>query len=112
MARKDYPSDVSDDEWALCGALCDFDDARSATAPQRHYDVREVFDVLRWMVGSGSPWRYLPGNFPRWEVVYQQTQRRLKAGVFEAMVHDLRLSLRALDGRIPHRAQPSSIVAF
>jgi transposase len=34
-------------------------------------------------------------------VVYQQTQRWLKAGCFEAMVHDLRLALRVLGGRTP-----------
>lgn len=34
-------------------------------------------------------------------MVYQQTQRWLRAGVFEAMVHDLRLALRALGGRNP-----------
>jgi transposase len=33
--------------------------------------------------------------------VYQQTQRWLKAGCFEAMVHDLRLALRVLGGREP-----------
>lgn len=70
-------------------------------APQREHNMREVFNALRWMVRSGSPWRYLPTHFPRWEVVYQQTQRWIKAGCFEAMVHDLRLALRVLGGRNP-----------
>ena len=37
-------------------------------APQRHHELREVFDVLRWTVRSGSAWRYLPHDFPRWDV--------------------------------------------
>jgi SAM-dependent methyltransferase len=35
------------------------------------------------------------------EVVYQQTRRWLSAGVFEQMVHDLRVLLRLSEGRAP-----------
>jgi transposase len=60
-----------------------------------------VFDALRRLVRSGLPWRYLANDFPRWEVVYQQTQRWLRAGCFEMKVHDLRLALRVLNDRTP-----------
>jgi transposase len=36
-----------------------------------------------------------------WEAVYQQTQRWISAGVFEAMVHDLRALLRLGAGSAP-----------
>jgi transposase len=36
----------------------------------------------------------MPNDLPPWHTVCQQTQRWLKAGVFEAMVHDLREVLR------------------
>ena len=39
--------------------------------------------------------------------VYQQTQRWLKVGVFEAMVHDLRVLLRLAEGR---NEQPSAAI--
>ncbi len=41
----------------------------------------------------------LPHDFPPWEAVYQQTQRWIAAGCFEAMVHDLRALLRLASGR-------------
>ena len=41
----------------------------------------------------------MPHDLPPWEAVYQQTQRWLKAGVFEEMVHDLRVLLRLSEGR-------------
>jgi transposase len=45
-------------------------------------------------------WRYMPHDLPPWEAIYQQTRRWLSAGVFEAMVHDLRiLLLRLSEGR-------------
>jgi transposase len=94
--RKPYPSDVSDEEWAFVApylALVRED------APQRAHDLREVFNGLRWVVRTGSPWRYMPHDLPPWEAVYQQTRRWLSAGVFEAMVHDLRALLRLSEGR-------------
>ena len=44
----------------------------------------------------------LPNDLPPWHTVYQQTQRWLTAGVFEAMVHDLREVLRLAAGRNEH----------
>src|SRR5262245_48095749 len=102
--RKPYPSDVSDEEWAFVApylALVRED------APQRHHELREVFNALRWIVRAGSPWRLLPTNFPPWEAVYQQARRWLAAGVFETMAHDLRMLLREADGRMP---QPSAVI--
>src|SRR5215210_7618405 len=95
-SRKPYPSDVSDEEWAFVApylALLRED------APQRTHELRKVFNGLRWIVRSGAPWRMLPHDFPPWEAVYQQTHRWLSAGVFEAMVHDLRALLRLAQGR-------------
>jgi transposase len=96
--RKPYPSDVSDEEWAFVVPSLTF---LPLDAEQRTDDLREVFNAVPWLVRTGSPWRYLPNVFPRWEVVYQQTQRWLKAGAFEAIVHDLRALLRLAQGRAP-----------
>ena len=94
--RKPYPTDVSDEEWAFAAPyLTSMDPA----APQRRYEMREVFNALRWIVRTGAQWRMLPTNFPPWQAVYQQAQRWLAAGCFEAMVHDLRAVLRWADGR-------------
>ena len=94
--EKRYPSDASDEEWAFVApylALLPED------APQRGHALRDVFDALKWLVLAGAPWRMLPHDFPPWEIVYQQTRRWLRAGVFEAMIHDLRLLLRDFAGR-------------
>jgi len=97
--RTPYPTDVSDDEWAFAAPYLTL---MNVDAPQRHHDLREVFNALRWIVHTGAPWRYLPGDLPPWAAVYQQTRRWLDARVFEAMVHDLREMLRWADGRQAH----------
>jgi len=99
MERKAYPSDVSDDEWAF---LAPYLTLMKDEAPQREHPLREVFNGLRWVERTGAPWRLLPHDLPPWYTVYQQTQRWLRAGVFETMVHDLRMLLRERGGRAPH----------
>jgi transposase len=104
MERKPYPSDVSDDDWALVAPYLTL---ITEEAPQREHSLREVFNGLRWIVRAGAAWRLMPHDLPPWHTVYQQSQRWLKAGVFEAMVHDLREVLRVAQGRTP---QPSAAI--
>ncbi len=68
-------------------------------APQRQHSLRAVFDALRYMVRAGCPWRLLPNDLPPWQIVHQQAQRWLAAGVFEVMAHDLRMILRLMADR-------------
>ena len=104
MERKAYPSDVSDDEWAFVAPYLTL---MTETAPQRDYPLREVFNGLRWMVRAGASWRMMPHDLPPWWVVYQQNQRWTRAGVFEALVHDLRAVLRLAKGR---EEQPTAAI--
>lgn len=94
--RKSYPTDVSDEEWAFSAPYLTL---MVEQAPQRKHELRAMFNALRWMARAGAPWRLLPNDFPPWEAVYQQTQRWLQAGCFEAMVNDLRSILRVAQGR-------------
>jgi transposase len=94
--RKQYPSDVSDEEWAFVAPYLTL---MAEDAPQRDHGLRDVFNGLRWIVRTGSPWRYMPHDLPPHYTVYQQTQRWLRAGVFEAMVADLRALIRLGEGK-------------
>ena len=95
-ARKPYPTDVTDEEWAFVAPYLTLMDE---DAPQRRHPLREVVNALRWIVRTGAQWRMLPTNFPPWAAVYQQTHRWVAAGCFEATVHDLRALLRWAAGR-------------
>lgn len=104
MNRKPYPSDVSDDEWAFVAPYLTL---MKEDAPQRDHCLREVFNGLRWIVRTGAQWRLMPNDLPPWFTVFQQTQRWIRAGVFEAMVHDLRALLRVAAGR---NREPSAAI--
>lgn len=104
MERKPYPSDVSDEEWSFVAPYLTL---MTEEAPQREHDLRAVFNGLRWIVRTGAQWRMMPHDLPPWAAVYQQTQRWLKAGVFEAIVNDLRAVLRLAAGR---QQQPTAAI--
>lgn len=88
----------------VCSPVLDHD---GRGAPQREYPLREVFNGLRWIIRAGASWplRVMPNDLPPWHVVYDQTYCWLTAGVFEALVQDLRAVLRLAQGR---NAQPSA----
>lgn len=104
MTYKPYPSDVSDDEWAFVAPYLTL---MREDAPQREHSLRDLFNAARWVARAGIAWRMMPHDLPPWTAVYQQPQRWFKAGVFEAMVADLRLLLRVGQGRNP---QPSAAI--
>ena len=95
---------VTDEEWAFVApylALCRED------SEQREYNLRTVFNGLRYIVRTGGQWRYMPNDLPPWPVVYQQTQRWIRTRCFETMVEDLRMLLREFSGR---KAQPTAMI--
>lgn len=102
--RQPYPSDVSDEEWAFVAPYLTL---LPEDAGQRRYNLREVFNALRYLVRGGIAWRMLPHDFPRWELVYQQYRRWLAAGSFEAIVQDVRVLLRLIAQR---RGQPTAAI--
>jgi len=46
-------------------------------------DNRLFLEAVLWRVRTGAPWRDLPGDFGRWNSVFQRFRRWVKGGVFE-----------------------------
>ena len=99
-----YDSDVSDEEWAFCAPYLTL---MKEDAPQREYSSRAIFDAMRSMLRAGCPWRMIPNDLPPWHTVYDQAQRWIKAGCFEALAHDLRILLRLFAGKA---GQPTAVI--
>jgi transposase len=102
--KTEYPSDVSDEEWAFCAPYLTL---MKEDAPQRDYTLRAIFNAVRYMVRAGCPWRMIPNDLPPWFTVHQQARRWIQAGCFEVMAHDLRKMLRLLANRA---MQPTAVI--
>jgi hypothetical protein len=46
------------------GVCCPYLTLVPEDAPQRNHNLREVFNGLRWIVRTGSAWRYMPHDLP------------------------------------------------
>src|SRR5437899_457948 len=110
MARKAYPSDVSDDEWALVAPYLTL---MTEDAPQREHSLREVFNGLRWIVRVGAAWRMTEAiesgiaELARFARGLQEDLAAVKAGltlewsngVTEGQIHRLKLVKRQGSGQ-------------
>lgn len=45
-----------------------------------HYTLRDLTDAILWILRTGSQWRNLPENFPKWESVYYHFRKWGKDG--------------------------------
>lgn len=58
-----YTTNLSDNQWQIISKNLDL--ARS-----RKYELREIFNGILYLVKTGCQWRLLPGDFPKWQIVY------------------------------------------
>jgi putative transposase len=96
MERKSYPSDLTDEQWALIEPL--LPEAKPGGRP-REVDLREVLDGIFYLVKGGIPWRFMPHDLPPWGTVHFFYRRWRLDGTWERIEERLRTRLRHKDGR-------------
>jgi len=69
--RKIYPSDISQEQFSKIETM--LLSARKITAP-RKLDLYDVFCDVLYVLKTASPWRSLPGDFPKWRSVHAYFQ--------------------------------------
>jgi len=104
MARqaKRYPSDTSDEQWALIEPL--LPQVKAGGRPEKH-PRRAVVDAILYVVRTGCAWRQLPADFPPWQTVYWYFARWQEAQTTEKILPVVREQLRLQEGR---NAEPSA----
>lgn len=74
MGRRPYPSDLSDEHWALIEPMImawkQDRVRRSATGDPGTCDLREVVNAIFYQNRTGCQWRYLPHDLPAWSAVF------------------------------------------
>ncbi|ANY08816.1 transposase [Pseudonocardia sp. HH130630-07] len=96
--RRRYPSDTSDEQWALIEPLLPA--AGAGGRPEKHAR-RDVVDAILYVVRAGCAWRALPVDFPPWQTVYWYFNRWEQQRVTEQILPIVRRQLRADEGRDP-----------
>jgi len=98
MRRHPYPSDLTDEQWAVLQPL--IPPARPGGRP-RKTDVREVVNALFYLNREGCTWRALPRDFPPWKTVYNYFELWKLDGTWEDLLAALRQQVRRVEGRQP-----------
>jgi putative transposase len=98
MNPKPYPSDLTDEQWAVLGPL--IPEAKPGGRP-RKYPMRRILDALFYHAREGGSWRALPHDFPPWKTVYNYFQAWAQGGTWQRLLDALRPQVRAKAGRHP-----------
>jgi len=91
MASKIYPSDLSDDEWALLEMHLP---APKKRGRPRLHSPREILNAVFYVLKTGCQWRMLPRDFPPWKTVFHYFRAWRLDGIWERMNRALRRRLR------------------
>jgi putative transposase len=96
MRRKPYPSDLTDEQWALLKPLLPTPNRRGRP---RKTELREVVNALFYHAREGGTWRALPHDFPPWKTVYNYFQAWACDGTWQRLLDVLRAQVRSKAGR-------------
>lgn len=102
--RKPYPSDLTDEQWALIASLLPKNTGRGRKPT---HSRREMMNALLYLVRTGCAWRMLPHDLPPWEAVYAFWRRLLARGVLVKINDALRIQVRLAEDR---EAEPSVVI--
>ena len=98
MRRHPYPSDLTDEQWAVLQPL--IPPARPGGRP-RKTDLRQVVNALFYLNREGCTWRALPRDFPPWKTVYNYFELWKLDGTWQDLLAALREQVRLAEGRKP-----------
>ena len=93
MRLQTYPSDVTDEQWALIEPhLPVYPGGRPRTT-----DLRDVVDGVLYVLRTGCQWRFLPKDFPPKSTVWRYFDEWRHNGTIEAVHDSLRRKVRAAE---------------
>ncbi len=98
MKAQPYPTDLTDDQYALIAPL--LPPAKPGGRP-RSVDVRDVLDAIFYLNRAGCQWRMLPHDFPPCSTVHTYYRAWRRGGVWENLVDALRPQVRQAARRNP-----------
>jgi putative transposase len=98
LARKPYPSDLSDAQWAILEPL--LPPPFSVGAP-RKTDFRELLNAVFYVLSTGCPWSALPHDFPPEGTVRDYFHQWRRRGLWEQIHDTLRREVRQQVGKEP-----------
>lgn len=99
MRRLSYPSDLTDEQWALLEPL--FPPPAPRGRPRSH-GCREIVNTILYQSRTGCQWRHLPHDLPPRSTVHFWFLRWRTDGTWDQILDTLRGQVRVREGRAEH----------
>ena len=99
-----YPSDLTDDEWALIKHLIP---PAKRGGRERQKDERELINGILYVLSTGCQWRYVPKDLPPRSTLHGYLDRWSWDGTLARIHHALYVQCREQAGR---EASPTAAV--
>jgi putative transposase len=96
--RKAYPSDLTDEQWAIIEPLIPV----HQVGRPRQVDMREVLNTIFYQVRSGRQWDMLPHDLLAKSTVYDYFADWRDDGTWQTILDALRQQVRVADGHDPN----------
>lgn len=100
VARKTYPSDLTDEQWAILEPLVPPARTEKGGRP-REVDMREVINTIWYLNRTGCQWDMLPHDLLPKSTAYEYFAQWRDDGTWAKFVDALRTELRVEEGREP-----------
>ncbi|SEE40914.1 Transposase [Streptomyces sp. 2231.1] len=85
MRGRRYPTDVTDEEWAVVRPLLPVPGwMRGRGGQPEAFCHRQILDAIRYLVDNGIKWRAMPADFPTWYRAYAFFRRWRDHGLVKA----------------------------
>ncbi len=96
LARKPYPSDLTDAQWEL---LAPFIPEPGAISPREPVSRREIVNGILYVLRTGCSWRQMPHDLPNGKTVYHYFRHWKLDGTWEKAMTHLHRDVRTQMGR-------------
>ena len=87
-----YPTNLSNSQWQIICKSLDIE-------RNRKYELQEILNGILYLVKTGCQWRMLPGDFPKWQLVYYYFSVWKKSGIIEEIHELLVVKIRVQNGK-------------
>lgn len=88
-----YPTNLTDKQWQVIKNRVEL------SPRKRKHSLREIMNAMMYIIKTGCQWRMLPKDFGPWQTVYFYFRKWKLEGLFEELMHHLRVTIRKSCGR-------------
>jgi len=107
MPEHAYPTDLTDEQWAIMEPLLPVPKTQGRTGRPRKYSYRQIVNGIFYVLRTGCTWDMMPHDLPPWLTCHHYFSKWRQDDTWQNVHDTLREKVRVQSGR---QATPSAAV--